>query len=171
MVRWLSTLSLNQKLAVAAVVLGAVALAATLVPWGGRVTLSARELAWRSAGRPTTWRRRNWRRGSWRGEGDYRLIDLLFQAEYALYHIPGASREPAAGGLDGRRAGTAAAAALDGRRRNRLGQAWMLLRAEGFGCLHAEGRVWRSGGTRFSGRCWPTTPPSTSAPVTSAAAC
>ena len=134
MVRWLSMLSLNQKLAVAAVVLGAVALAATPYP-GGRVTLDARELALvvsREADHVEAPELAAW---VVEGRGDYRLIDLRSEAEYALYHIPGAVNLPLAGLMD---AGLGRQEKLvlysDGGIHS--AQAWMLLRAEGFRAVY-----------------------------------
>jgi rhodanese-related sulfurtransferase len=128
--RWGSGLSLNQKLAVAAVALGAVAVAATPHP-GGRVTLDARELALvvsRGADRVAAPELAAW---IVEGRGDYRLIDLRAETEFAQYHIPGAVNLPLAGLMD---AGLGRQEKLvlysDGGIQS--AQAWMLLRAQGF---------------------------------------
>jgi rhodanese-related sulfurtransferase len=130
MIRWMSRLTLNQRLALVAVVLGAVAIAASPYP-GSRVTIDARELALivsRGADRiePASL-------AAWivEGRADYRLIDLRPEAEYAQYHIPGAVNVPLAGLLD---AGLGRQEKLvlysgDG---VHAAQAWMLLRAQGF---------------------------------------
>jgi hypothetical protein len=130
MTRWLSTLTLNQKLALAAVVLGAVALAAKPHP-GGRVSLDARELALavsREADHVEAPELAAWIVES---RADYRLIDLRSVAEYDSYHIPGAVNIPLATLMD---AGLGRQEKLvlysDGGVHS--AQAWLLLKAQGF---------------------------------------
>jgi rhodanese-related sulfurtransferase len=134
MVRWLSTLTLNQKLAVLAIVLGAVALLAT--PYaGGRVTLDARELALvvsREADHVEAPELAAW---VVEGRADYRLIDLRTEAEFAQYHIPGAVSIPLANLMD---AGLGRQEKLvlysDGGIHS--AQAWLLLKAQGFPAVY-----------------------------------
>jgi len=130
MTRWLSTLTLNQKLAVAAILLGAVALAAR--PYaGGQVTLDARELALavsREADHVEAPELAAWIVES---RADYRLIDLRSAAEYDGYHIPGAVNIPLAGLMDaGLRRQEKLVLYSDGGIHSV--QAWLLLEAQGF---------------------------------------
>jgi rhodanese-related sulfurtransferase len=127
---WLSTLTLNQHLALGAVVLGAIALFATPYP-GSRVTLDARELALavsREADHVEAPELAAWIVES---RADYRLIDLRSAAEYGEYRIPGAVNIPLAGLMD---AGLGRQEKLvlysDGGIHS--AQAWMLLKAQGY---------------------------------------
>jgi rhodanese-related sulfurtransferase len=130
MVRWLSTLTLNQKLAVAAVVLGAVALAATPYP-GGRVTLDARALALTIGQEADHVAPADLAAWIVESRADYRLIDLRGEEAYAQYHIPGAVNIPLArlteAGL-GRQEKLVLYSDAD----VHAAQAWMLLRAQGY---------------------------------------
>lgn len=128
--RWMSSLTLNQKLAAVAVILGAVALAAKPYP-GSRVTLDARELARivsQEADHVEAPELAAWVVES---RADYRLIDLRSAAEYAEYHIPGAVNIPLAELMD---AGLGRQEKLvlysDGGIHS--AQAWLLLEAQGF---------------------------------------
>jgi rhodanese-related sulfurtransferase len=90
--RWPS-LTLNQKLATVAVVLGAVALLSQ--PHRGPfVKLDARELA--SIVEQTVDHVTPAELGSWiiEGRSDYRLLDLRSEGEFAEYHIPTAENVP-----------------------------------------------------------------------------
>ena len=134
MVRWLSTLTLNQKLALVAVVLGAVAIAATPYP-GGRVTLDARELALVVSKEADHVEARELAAWIVESRADYRLVDLRAGAEFAQYHIPGAVNIPLAGLMD---AGLGRQEKLvlysDGGIHS--AQAWMLLKAQGFPAVY-----------------------------------
>jgi rhodanese-related sulfurtransferase len=82
-----SSLSLNQKLAVIALVLGAVALFAR-VDRGHRVTVDVKELATtieKEADHVTVQDLAAW---IVEGRSEYRLVDLRPQAEFVAYHIP-----------------------------------------------------------------------------------
>jgi rhodanese-related sulfurtransferase len=123
-------LTFNERLAAAALALGALAVFAQPMP-GGTITLDARELAQavqREAGRVDPLELADW---LVRGRADLRLIDLRGEQAYAEYHLPGAEHVPLAALPD--------AALL----RNETivvysdddlaaAQAWVLLRALGF---------------------------------------
>ena len=129
MMRWLSSLTLNQKLAVLALALGAVALAATPYP-GSRVTLDARELALvvsREADHVECTELAAWVVES---RADYRLIDLRTEAEFGQSHIPGAVNIPLAGLMDAG-LGRQEKLVLYSEGGIHSAQAWMLLRAQG----------------------------------------
>jgi rhodanese-related sulfurtransferase len=91
--RLISNLTLNQKLALAAFVLAAVAVAARPMA-GHAVTIDPRELAvivesevdHVAAGELAGW--------IIAGRSDYRLVDLRDEEQYAEYHIPGAELIP-----------------------------------------------------------------------------
>ena len=130
MMRWFLSRSLNQRLALLAVLLGAVALFATPAP-GGRVTLDARELGQvvgRGADRVPATEVAGWIVES---RADYRLVDLRPEAEFARYHIPGAVNVPVAALVDASlgRQETLVLYSEDG---TQSIQAWMLLRARGY---------------------------------------
>jgi len=127
---WISRLTLNQKLAVAAVALGAVALFAA--PYSGtKVTLDAKELALVvgteadhvEAPELAAWIIEN--------RADYRLIDLRSEAEFAQYHIPTAQNVPLnvltdSGLLRQEKLVLYSEGGIHS------AQAWMLLRAQGY---------------------------------------
>lgn len=86
---WLSGLTLNQKLAVAAFALGLVALAAKPAAHNGLV-LNSRDmdrLVAQGIERVGPMDLADW---IIKGQGGFRLIDLQAPASYAKYHIPGA---------------------------------------------------------------------------------
>ena len=127
---WISRLTLNQQLAVAAVVLGAVALFAAPYP-GTKVTLDAKELALVvgteadhvEAPELAAWIIEN--------RADYRLIDLRSEAEFAQYHIPTAQNVPLnvltdSGLLRQEKLVLYSEGGIHS------AQAWMLLRAQGY---------------------------------------
>ena len=78
---WMSTLTLNQKLALGAVVLGAVALFATPYP-GSSVTLDAKELALAVAKEADHVEAPELAAWIIESRADYRLIDLRSEAEF-----------------------------------------------------------------------------------------
>ena len=82
-------LTLNERLAAAALALGALAMFAQPLP-GGTVTVDARELALavqRGGDRLDPLDLADW---IVKGRADFRLIDLRDEQGYAAYHIPGA---------------------------------------------------------------------------------
>lgn len=100
MTRFISRLSLNQRLGAAALLLGALAVFANVAP-GPVVTVHARELL-------TSVERREdhvtpHELASWivEGRSDYRLIDLRDAQAFAEYHIPTAENVPLAAIADG----------------------------------------------------------------------
>jgi len=130
MIRWFSTLTLNGRLAVVALLLGTVAIAATPARGsGGRIdaaelaSIVAREVDHVSVRDLADW--------IIQGRADYRLIDLRDEKSYAAYHIPTAEHAPMA---------TIAEYPMDRNQRIVLysdggihsAQAWFLLRAKGF---------------------------------------
>ncbi len=127
---WLSRMTLNQKLALVAVVLGAAALFASPYP-GSKVTLDAKELALvvgteaDHVEAPAL--------AAWviEGRADYRLVDLRSQAEFEQYHIPTAQSIPMNVLTDaGLRRQEKLVLYSDGGIHS--AQAWMLLRAQGY---------------------------------------
>jgi rhodanese-related sulfurtransferase len=134
MADWLARLTLNQKLALAAVVLGAAALFASPHP-GSRVTLDARELALVVGTEADHVEAPELAAWIIQGRADYRLIDLRSEAEFAAYHIPTAQNIPM----------TVLADAGIGRQEKLVlyseggihsAQAWMLLRAQGYKAVY-----------------------------------
>jgi rhodanese-related sulfurtransferase len=127
---WLSTLTLNQKLALGAVVLGAIAIFAAPYP-GSTVTLDARALALAVSQEADHVEAPQLAAWIIESRADYRLIDLQSEAEYGQYHIPGAVSIPMAGLMD---AGLGRQEKLvlysDGGIHS--AQAWMLLKAQGY---------------------------------------
>ncbi len=127
---WFSRLTLNQKLALAAVALGAVALFAAPYP-GSKVTLDARELALVvgteadhvEAPELAAWIIEN--------RADYRLVDLRTEREFATYSIPTAVNIPVSvlpeAGL-----GRQEKIVLYSEGGIHSAQAWMLLKAQGY---------------------------------------
>jgi rhodanese-related sulfurtransferase len=127
---WISRLTLNQKLAAAAVVLGAVALFASPYP-GNKVTLDAKELALvvgTEADHVEVPELAAW---IIEGRADYRLIDLRTEAEFNQYHIPTAVNIPMNVLTD---AGLARdeKLVLYSEGGVHSAQAWMLLKAQGY---------------------------------------
>ena len=130
MAGWFSRLTLNQKLALAAVALGAVALFAAPYP-GSKVTLDARELALVvgteadhvEAPELAAWIIEN--------RADYRLVDLRTESEFAAYSIPTAVNIPVSvlpeAGL-----GRQEKIVLYSEGGIHSAQAWMLLKAQGY---------------------------------------
>ena len=130
MIRWFSTLSLNSRLAVAALILGAVAIAATPARGsGGRIdaaelaSIVAREVDHVSVRDLADW--------IIQGRADYRLIDLRDEKAYAAYHIPTAEHAPMATIAD-YPIGRNERIVLYSDGGIHSAQAWFLLRAKGF---------------------------------------
>jgi len=127
---WFSRLTLNQKLAAAALLLGAAALFASPYP-GTRVTLDAKELALivgTEADHVEATELAAWIIES---RADYRLIDLRTPAEFEQYHIPTAVNIPmnvlTESGL-----GRQEKLVLYSEGGIHSAQAWMLLLAQGY---------------------------------------
>ena len=128
-------LSLNQKLAAGALVLGFLALFANPLR-GNVVTIDLKELATIiddegdhvTAGELAGW--------IVEGRSDYRLVDLRSEREYALYHIPTAENVtlttlPDANILANEKVVLYSEGGIHG------SQAWMLMRAKGFKNVYA----------------------------------
>jgi rhodanese-related sulfurtransferase len=127
--RW-SSLSLNQKLALAALLLGLGALLAR-PERGSRVTLDTRELATligQEGDHVTAGELAGWIVA---GREDYRLIDLRSPKEYAEYHIPSAENLALAALPDSSLLANEKLV-LYSEGGIHASQAWMLLRAKGF---------------------------------------
>jgi rhodanese-related sulfurtransferase len=128
--RLLSKLTLNQRLGVLALALGALAVFANVAP-GPVVEVNARELL-------TSVDRREdhvtpGELAAWiiEGRADYRLVDIRDQKAYAEYHIPGAESVPLATVLDGALARTDKIV-LYGDGGIHAAQAWMVLKGRGY---------------------------------------
>ncbi len=130
MVRWLSRLTLNQKLAVLAVVLGAVALFANVAP-GRTLCLNEKELLTRVERQQDHVTPAELAAWIVEGRADYRLIDLRPAQAYATYHIPGAESLPLAQLVDGALARNEKLV-LYGDGAVHASQAWMVLEGRGF---------------------------------------
>jgi hypothetical protein len=134
MMRWLSRLSTNQRLALVAFMLGLVAVFARPTQ-GGSVTLSPQELA--VIVQKEVDHVRPLELADWiiKGRVDYRLIDLRDEQAFAAYHIPGAENIQ-----------LAALPSSDLARNEKVvlysdggihaAQAWFLLRAKGFRAVY-----------------------------------
>jgi rhodanese-related sulfurtransferase len=95
----LSTLGVNQRLALLALILGLVALFATPTR-GSRVTIDPEELSLIVAKEADHVRVQDLADWIIAGRSDYRLIDLRDERSYAEYHIPTAENVPLASLLD-----------------------------------------------------------------------
>jgi len=128
--KWLSALTLNQKLAALAFVLGAVAIGARPFP-GATVTIDPNELAamvTRDVDHVDPLELADW---IITARSDYRLIDVRDEQAYATYHIPGAELVPVAslGDVSLMPNEKLVLYADDG---VHAAQAWFLLKARGF---------------------------------------
>jgi hypothetical protein len=129
MLRWVSKLSLNQKLGATALALGALAVFANVMP-DRTVTVHAKELL-------TSVERREdhvtpQELAAWivEGRSDYRLVDIRDDKAYAEYHIPTAENVPLASVLDGP-LGRTDKIVLYGEGGIHAAQAWMVLKGRG----------------------------------------
>jgi hypothetical protein len=127
--RWISKLTLNQKLGIVALSLGALATFANVAP-GRTFTVNAKELL-------TTVERREDHvapadLAAWivEGRADYRLVDLRDEKAYAEYHIPTAESVPLATVADGG-LGRTDKIVLYGDGGIHAAQAWMVLKGRG----------------------------------------
>lgn len=123
------TLTLNQKLALGALALGAVALFAE--PHSGHaVSVAPKDLAvivQREVDHVTARELADWIVA---GRADHRVIDLRSAEEYAAYHIPGAEHVPVAA-LPDRSFGPTEKVVLYSDGGTHAAQAWFLMRARG----------------------------------------
>jgi len=129
MARWISKLTLNQTLGLFALLLGAVAVFATVYP-GRTVTLNETDLLTataRAEDRVTPVELAGW---IIEGRADYRLIDLRDEDAFGEYHIPNAENLPlvSLGELD---ASPTEKIVLYATGDLHAAQAWMLLRGRG----------------------------------------
>src|SRR5574341_1209530 len=130
MSRWISQLTLNQKLGVFALALGAFAVFANVAP-SPNVTVNAKELL------ASVERREDHvsppELAAWivEGRADYRLVDIRDAKAFAEYHIPGAESVPLASVLDGA-LGRTDKIVLYGDGGVHAAQAWMVLKGRGF---------------------------------------
>jgi rhodanese-related sulfurtransferase len=127
---WFSRLNLNQKLALAAVALGAVALFAAPYP-GSKVTLDAKELALIVGTEADHVEAPELAAWIIEGRADYRLVDLRSQAEFEQYHIPTALNIPM-NVLTDAGLGRQEKLVLYSEGGIHSAQAWMLLTAQGY---------------------------------------
>jgi hypothetical protein len=128
--RFLSKLSLNQKLGALALALGALAVFANVAP-GHTVTLNAKELLTsveRQEDHVTPPQLAAW---IIEGRADYRLVDIRDEKAFAEYHIPTAENVPLATVLDGPLSRTDTIV-LYGDGGIHAAQAWMVLKGRGF---------------------------------------
>jgi hypothetical protein len=128
--RFLSQLSLNQKLGLVALALGALAVFANVAP-GHTVTLNAKEFLTgvdRQEDHVTPAELAAW---IIEGRADYRLVDVRDEKAFAEYHVPGAENVPLATVLDGALARTDKVV-LYGDGGVHAAQAWMVLKGRGF---------------------------------------
>jgi len=130
MKRWLSTLGVNQRLALAACVLGVVAIWATPAR-GSRVTVDLKDLAVIVTKEVDHVRVQDLADWIIKGQADYRLIDLRDEKAYAEYYIPTAESIPLSSLLD-RDLGRNEKIVLCSDGGIHSAQAWFLLRASGF---------------------------------------
>ncbi|HEX9187294.1 MAG TPA: rhodanese-like domain-containing protein [Vicinamibacteria bacterium] len=128
--RSLSKLSLNQKLGVLAVALGALAAFANVAP-GHTVKVNARELLTgvaRAEDHVTPQELAAW---IIEGRADYRLVDIRDEKAFAEYHIPTAQNVPLPTILDGSLS-RADKIVLYGDGGIHAAQAWMVLKGMGY---------------------------------------
>jgi rhodanese-related sulfurtransferase len=130
MAGWFARLTLNQKLALAAVALGAVALVAAPYP-GSKVTLDAKELALVVGTEADHVEAPELAAWIIQGRADYRLLDLRSDAEFAQYHIPTAVNVPV-NVLTDAGLGRQEKLVLYSEGGIHSAQAWMLLKAQGY---------------------------------------
>lgn len=127
---WISRLTLNQRLAAGAFLLGAVALFATPYP-GSRVTLDAKELAMTVGTKADNVDPAELAAWVVEGRANYRLVDLRSEAEFTQYHIPTAVNIPV-NVLTDAGLGRQEKLVLYSDDGIHAAQAWMLLKAQGY---------------------------------------
>ena len=131
---WIWRLTLNQKLALGAVVLGAVALFAAPYP-GGTVTLDTKDLALVVGTEADHVEAPELAAWIIESRADYRLIDLRSEAEFAQYHIPTAVNIPM-NVLTDAGLGRQEKLVLYSGGGIHSAQAWMLLKARGYKAVY-----------------------------------
>ena len=131
---WVSRLTLNQRLAVGALVLGVVALFASPYP-GNRVTLDAKELALAVGTEADHVEAPELAAWIIEGRADYRLVDIRSEAEFTQYHIPTAVNIPMSVLTDAG-LGRDEKIVLYSEGGIHSAQAWMLLKAEGYKAVY-----------------------------------
>jgi rhodanese-related sulfurtransferase len=125
-----SRLTLNQKLGILALALGAIAVAADVAP-GHTVKLNAKDLltnVHRQEDHVTPSELASW---IIEGRADYRLVDVRDERAFAEYHIPTAENVPLPAVLDGT-LGRTDKIVLYGDGGIHAAQAWMVLKGRGF---------------------------------------
>lgn len=130
MTRWISRLSLNQRLGGVALALGTLAVFADVAP-GRTLRLHAKELLTsveRREDHVTAGELAGWIVA---GRADYRLVDVRDEKAFAEYHVPGAENVPLAAVLDGTLS-RADKLVLYGDGGVHAAQAWMVLRGSGY---------------------------------------
>jgi len=128
--RWISKLSLNQKLGVLALALGALAVFANVAP-GHTVKVNAKELLTsveRQEDHVTPSDLAAW---IIEGRNDYRLVDVRDEKAFAEYRIPTAENVPLATVTDGT-LGRTDKIVLYGDGGIHAAQAWMVLKGRGY---------------------------------------
>jgi hypothetical protein len=134
MAGWIARLTMNQRLVLAAVALGAAALFAT--PYAGsRVTLDAKALALVVGTEADHVEAPELAAWIIEGRADYRLVDLRAEAEFARYHIPTAINVPM-NVLTDAGIGRHERIVLYSEGGIHSAQAWMLLRAQGYKAVY-----------------------------------
>jgi rhodanese-related sulfurtransferase len=130
MPRWLSKLTLDQKLGVAALALGALAVFANVAP-GHTIRLDARELLTSVARQEDHVTPSDLAAWIVEGRADYRLVDIRDPRAFAEYHIPTAENVPLPALLDGA-LGRTDKVVLYGDGGIHAAQGWTALRGRGF---------------------------------------
>ena len=131
MKNFLAHLTLNRKLALVAFVLGFLALFAGSPYHGAEATVNAKELALiveKEVDHVTVQTLADW---IIQGKGDFRLVDLRAERDFAEYHIPAAENIPLSG-LDQSNLQHNEKIVLYSDGGIHSAQAWMLLEAKGF---------------------------------------
>jgi len=128
--RFLSKLTLNQKLGVLALALGGLAVFANVAP-GHTVTLDAKELLTGVARQEDHITPAELAAWIIEGRTDYRLVDVRDEKAFAEYHIPTAENVPLATVTDGS-LGRTDKIVLYGDGGIHAAQAWMVLRGKGY---------------------------------------
>jgi len=128
--RFLSGLTLNQKLGALGLALGALAVFANVAP-GHTVSVNAKELLTSVARQEDHVTPRELAAWIVEGRADYRLVDIRDAKAFAEYHIPGAENVPLAAVLDGA-LGRTDKIVLYGDGGVHAAQAWMVLKGRGF---------------------------------------
>jgi rhodanese-related sulfurtransferase len=131
---WISRLTLNQKLAGVALLLGVVALFASPYP-GSKVTLDAKELSLIVGSEADHVEAPELAAWIIEGRGDYRLVDLRTPGEFDRYHIPTAQNIPMSVLTDAG-LGRQEKLVLYSEGGIHSAQAWMLLRAQGYTAVY-----------------------------------